>query len=432
MTRKTTLIPLLLTAALACSTPARPTDPAATETAIAAQVMTQIAPTQISNSQLQTPTSIAPSGAPQFNPFKNLTADQEACLKQAWGDETFQAIASFQRPPAPDEVKTMGDCGLELPPPPNGTGQPGGEAAPIPTLSSGAPLDITGQYLMAFHACDTATTECRDPRNHQVYLAQSGDGAQWIIVPGWTPYAGSVPDVIRRGKILYIYTPGRLVRYHLDTGIFEGPMEVTVSGTQGFVDPSAFVDDQGRLVLFFLYGQFGGDPAGCLPQETTCEKRFGSATEVEGSDGASFTVDEGNRATITLSTSGGILSASDPDIFFDGAQYVLYGAYGPSTSVWTSPELRGTYTQVSTLPDGMLSNGTGGVAAGYFDPITQQYWTFAHAPKQNQATSIRRAAHADFSQQLSESGWSVVISGVALGLTQTTNIESAGFAVNAP
>lgn len=424
----------ILATALACSSLSDATgDLAATETAVAAKVMTQLAPVQTSN---PVGSESEPSQLSSFNPFENITADQEACLKQAWGDETFQAITSFQRPPALDEVKAMSDCGLTLPPPPNGTAQPGGIGAPAlgPTLSSRAPLDITSPYLMSFHACDTAAAECRDPRNHQVYLAQSDDGAQWSIIPGWTPYAGSVPDVIRRGNTLYLYTPNQLVRYHLDTGIFEGPMEVTVNSGEMFVDPSAFVDEQGRLALFFLYGQVGGDPAGCLPQETTCEKRFGSATEVEGSDGASFTVDEGDRATITLSTSGGIRSASDPDIFFDGTQYILYISHGPSTSVWTSPPngLRGAYTQVSTLPDGMLSNGTGGVAAGYFDPITQQYWTFAHAGKQNQATAIRRATHTDFSRQLSESDWNVTISGASLGLTQTSNVESAGFAVNEP
>jgi hypothetical protein len=301
---------------------------------------------------------------------------------------------------------------------------------PVPT--SGTRLEITGKYLMAFHACDTAAAECSDWRNHQVYLAQSDNGAQWSIVSGWIPYPGSVPDVIRRGDTLYIYTPGQLKRYHLDTGTFEGPMQVTVSGAEGFVDPSVFVDNQGRLTLFFLYGRIGGDPAQCLPPETTCENRFGSATEVEGSDGASFTVDEGNRAMVALSTSGSIRTASDPDIFFDGAQYVLYIAYGPSISVWTSPELRGTYTQVAALPGGMLSNSTGGVASGYFDPITQQYWTFAHASGQNQATSIRRAVHVNLSRQLTESDWVVVISGESVGLTQTTNIESPGFAVNAP
>lgn len=78
---------------------------------------------------------------------------------------------------------------------------PAGEPSPTSAPVS-APLEITGKYLMAFHACDAAAAECRDPRNHQVYLAQSDDGAQWSLVPGWKPYPGSVPDVIRRGESL--------------------------------------------------------------------------------------------------------------------------------------------------------------------------------------------------------------------------------------
>lgn len=336
----------------------------------------------------------------------------------------FAGACSFAAPASPASPIERIQAGASNP--------PSLEATPLPASSSGAALEITGQYLMAFHACDTAVANCMDPRNHQVYLAQSDDGAQWGIVPGWEPYRGSVPDVIRRGDTLYIYTPGQLARYHLDTGVFEGPAQVTFSGAEMFVDPSAFVDDQGRLVLFFLYGQMGGDPAGCLPSETTCVKRFGSATEVEGSDGASFTVDDDDRVTVSLATSGMPRSASDPDIFFDGAQFVLYISHGPSTSVWTSPDLRGSYTQIPTLSNGMLSSGTGGVAAGYFDPFTQQYWTFSHASKMGQAASIRRAVHSDFSRQLGESDWVVVISGASVGLTQTTNVESASFAVNVP
>jgi hypothetical protein len=295
--------------------------------------------------------------------------------------------------------------------------------------TSARTLDITGKYLMVFHACDTKVTDCHDYQNHRVYLAQSDDGAQWSMVPGWKAYSGSVPDVIRRGGTIYIYTPGKVVRYHLDSGILEDPINVTVKGAEGFVDPSVFVDDQGRLVLFFLYGRIGGDPAGCMPDQTKCENRIGSATEVEGSDGLNFVVDEGDRATVTISPSGPIRTASDPDIFFDGKQYVLFIAYGPSISLWTSPELRGTYSQSAKLSDGMLTNNSGGVAAGYFDQVTQQYWTFAHISDQNQKTLIRRAVHENLSRQISDSDW-VAITSESLGLTATTNIESPGFAVN--
>lgn len=332
-------------------------------------------------------------------------------------------FSASQMPTAEPSSLTVPPTSAPFDTPPIGVPSP--TSAPV-----SAPLEITGKYLMAFHACDAAVDECRDPRNHQVYLAQSDDGAQWSLVPGWKPYPGSVPDVIRRGETLYIYTPGTLVRYHLDTGVLEGPISVTIQGVEMFVDPSAFVDEQGRLTLFFLYGQKGGDPAGCLPSETTCEKRFGSATEVEGSNGAQFIVDEGDRAIVTLS--GNLRSASDPDIFFDGSQYILYISHGPSISVWTSPELRGAYTQVSIPPDGLFSAGTGGVACGYFDAASGQYWTFSHASQQGGAATIQRAVHSDFSQRLDSDDWVIVLTGASLDLTATTHVESPGFAVNAP
>lgn len=304
-------------------------------------------------------------------------------------------------------------------------------ASATPTASPG-PLEVTGKYLMAFRGCDTAVSpNCMDPRYHKVYLAQSDDGAQWAIVPGWNAYQGSVPEVIRRGDTIYVYTPGRLRRYHLDTGAVDGPLAVDVPGAEGFVDPSVIVDDQGRLTLFFLYGR-SGDPAGCPRGTTSCVNRFGSATEVQASDGASFTLDEGDRATIALSASGSIHSASDPDVFFDGKQYVMYAAFGPSISVWTSPALRGSYTQLATLPGGLLNDNTGSVASGYFDQSSRRYWTYADAPQPGQTTVIVRAVHADLARQLSESDWAVLFSGASIGLTATTEVGSPGFAVNAP
>ena len=100
---------------------------------------------------------------------------------------------------------------------------------------------------------------------------------------------------------------------------------VTVDGLDdaGYVDPSLIVDDEGRIVLFFMHGLRGADPAQCLPGESSCVKYFGSATEVDGSDGKLFKLDDGYRTSITVGV-GGHLGASDPDIFFDGNLLHLY------------------------------------------------------------------------------------------------------------
>lgn len=313
---------------------------------------------------------------------------------------------------------------------------PANTPLPLPTTMPAVipvtPL-VTGAYLMAYHACDNSKSDCHNPQNHRVYLAQSDDGVTWSLVPGWVPYSGSVPDVIRRRNTLYIYSAGQnsLVRYHLDTNTMDAPAQATITGGQMFVDPSLFVDEQGRLVLFFLYGQMGGDPAGCMPGDTSCVRNIGSATEVQGSDGTQFTLDDGQRISVTLGPSAAYRSASDPDIFYDGKQYVLYLSHGPSISVWASADLHGSYSLVTTLPNGMLTSGTGGVPSGYFDPTSGQYWTYVHVDKNNR-TIIRRAVHDNLGRGLLENDWVTVITGESIGIGESFSVASPGFAVNEP
>jgi len=288
---------------------------------------------------------------------------------------------------------------------------------------------LTAPYLMAFLGCDSARSGCNDPRNHSVYLAVSPDGAAWSLAPGWTTYGGSVPDVVRRGSTLYIYTPGQLARYHLETGRLDAPVNVTISGgsSTGFVDPSPTLDDNGRIALFFLEGRLGSDPAGCPPGQATCTQRFGSATEVDGSDGARFTVDTGTRVQIEVGQGLPYVGASDPDIFFDGSRWVIYVSHGANTSTWTSPDFRGTYVKRSDL----VTDGSGGIPAGHFDAASLKYWTYTHVPR-NGYQIIRRAVHDTLDRKLTESDWTTVLSGASIGLGATFNVASPGFAVNAP
>ena len=92
-------------------------------------------------------------------------------------------------------------------------------------------------------------------------------------------------------------------------------------------------------------------------------QQFLSATEVSGSNGSQFAVDTGDRAAAIVD--GTVFSsASDPDVFFDGTQYVMYISHGTNVTVWTSATIRGTYTRSTSLTNGLLVSGTGGVAAG--------------------------------------------------------------------
>ncbi|MEW6717669.1 MAG: hypothetical protein AB1345_09220 [Chloroflexota bacterium] len=329
------------------------------------------------------------------------------------------------------------------------TGQPGAGLSPQPvTAASPTPglpppkqdepstPSAIAAYVMAFLGCDIAAgKDCHDPRNHTVYLAQSDDGLNWSLIPDWEPRPGSVPDVIQRGDTLYVYYAGpgqsELVRYHLDTNTIEPPTGVTINAElpAGFTDPSLFVDEQGRLVLFFLYGQRGVDPAACAPEETSCVRKIGSATEVEGSDGAIFDLDEGDRISVTLGPNATFRSASDPDIFFDGKQYILYLSHGQSTSVWVSNDLHGEYVQVTSFPPALLTVNTGGVASGHYDKDNQQYWIYAHVEKNNRSV-IRRAVYNDFSRDLYDMDFVEVITGQGIGLGDTFSVGSPGFAVN--
>lgn len=283
-------------------------------------------------------------------------------------------------------------------------------------------------FWMAFHACDVAVEDCFNPQYHMVYLAQSSDGNRWELVPNWQPIRGSVPDVIRRGNTLYVYTArNEVVRYHLDTQLQDPPQRVTVTGIErGFVDPSLYLNENGQLVLFFLNSFVpNGDPAACPSDQATCEKVIDSAVEVSSSDGTQFVLDANHRAVVELGT-GMFDHASDPDIFFDGTQYILYISHGTQVSVWTAAELQDEYKLLGKLVD-----GTGGVPSGYFDAENRQYWTLTHIGR-NKLTVIRRAVHESLEITLQENDWHILVTGESIGLTSTTKVESPSLALNVP
>jgi hypothetical protein len=199
---------------------------------------------------------------------------------------------------------------------------------------------------MTFHACDAFALDCNDPRNHHVYLAESNDGLTWDPVTGWQPFPGSVPDVIRRDDTVYIFTGPSVVRLHLQSGMVDAPTTISMRTAAGEpadvlpTDVSLIVDEQGRLVLFFLYGTMGSDPAMCAPGEATCTKRIGSATEVEGTDDAEFILDDGERLSVSVGSGTPFQSVSDPDISTDGRDMYLLLSHGSWMTAWSSPDLR--------------------------------------------------------------------------------------------
>lgn len=176
--------------------------------------------------------------------------------------------------------------------------------------------------------------DCMNPANHLVQLAQSADGRTWSLVGGWQSYKGSVPDVFRRGNTLYVFSTSGLMRVDMTTGVTT-TTNVTLS-EGGFVDPSIAQLPDGRLILFYLPSIMGQDPAQCAQGESSCVRQIRSAVEVAGSDGSQFTVDAGSRVSETI-TSG---SFSDPDIFYNGTEWVIYVSRGPSVHAYTSRRCR--------------------------------------------------------------------------------------------
>lgn len=284
---------------------------------------------------------------------------------------------------------------------------------------------FTKKYIMTYHSCGTG---CTGFNNHMVNLAESNDGISWTDVPNFTSYLGSVPDVIIRGTKMYLYNPGKVKRYNNSTGLWDASTSTvtvidSIGGSVNFVDPSAIIDDDGKIVLVYLNStgiSMGQDPAGCTTYP--CVKRFDSATEVEGSDGTQFIQNSGHRASFTLTAN----STSDPDIYYDGNQYILYISKGSNTYAYQCNTLNGAYTAMPNISNGLLTS-QGGIPCGYFDPISNNYWTYVHANISG-GIVIRQAIHSNFNNQLNT--FNTVISASIMAKPTGTTSESPGFCTN--
>lgn len=284
---------------------------------------------------------------------------------------------------------------------------------------------FTKKFIMAFHTCGS---NCFDPRNHNIRLAESNDGVLWSLVPNFQTYSGSVPDVIIRGSKLYIYDAGNVTVYDRSTNTWAAKSTFQITDGSGNIvrptDPSLFIDDQGRINLFFLNSTgLIGDPAGCASYP--CTKIFDSAVEIPGSDGKSFIAQPGHRATIVLNSG----AASDPDIFYDGVKYIMYISMGQSTAAYSSTTLHDSYNPIIPLPNGMITD-QGGVPCGYFDPTTSKYWTYVNRKQPDGNMVINLAVHDNFNSQLQLANFVTVISGKSIGLDPWVYAESPGFCVN--
>ncbi|MFZ9842756.1 MAG: hypothetical protein ACO3EQ_00310 [Ilumatobacteraceae bacterium] len=287
--------------------------------------------------------------------------------------------------------------------------------APYPGQANAAVTVPTQPYVMAFHTCANGATDCNNPANHIVQLAQSADGVSWSLVSGWQSYRGSVPDAFRRGNTLYVFSTSGLLKVNMTTG---ETSTTSVSLNEGsFVDPSIAQLPDGRLILFYLPGIMGQDPAGCAPGEASCVRQIRSAVEVAGSDGSRFVVDSTPRVSETI-TSG---SFSDPDIFFNGSEWVLYVSRGPSVHAYTSSSIQGSFAFRA-----VVSNSLGGVPSG-LQMADGTIATYVHS-NVGGGTEIRRATSSTGASSIASFQTSLTAQSLGLG----THAESPGIAANTP
>jgi hypothetical protein len=292
----------------------------------------------------------------------------------------------------------------------------------VQNKTNGQPF--TKKYILSFHHC--AIPACGGPQNHTIMLAESNDGENWSLLPNFPAYQGSVPDVGIRGDKLYIYTPGQVRRYNHAANQWDAAaIGVTIADSIGnpvqFADPSVFVDDNGKLCLFFLNTTgIAGDPANCAAPP--CTAYFDSAIEVAGSDGSQFVKQNGHRLTYTTNSN---FKPTDPDIFRAGNTFYLYISYGTGTMVYSSQTLHATYTLMPGLPNGYLTNSEGGIPSGLFHTADQLFYSYGHRNTAN-GTEISMAKHADF---LSQPMYSTAFTGSSIGLG-AVQVASPGICEN--
>ncbi len=294
---------------------------------------------------------------------------------------------------------------------------------------SGKTQPFTKKYIMAFAVCSQPASP---PPDQTVYLAESDDGSNWTLVPDFIPYTGSVPEIIIRGSKLYVYTPtptAVVKRYDFGSNTWDAsPVSVSihdsVGNNVGWVDPTSIIDSSGNIVLFFLNTTgISGDPAICTAYP--CTKYFDMAVEVPGSDGTQFVKSSGHRASITLQDTLQ-RRACDPDLFFDGTQYVLYITKANGMVAYYSNQLLGNYTLFSGLPNGFITV-QGVTGCGYFENTSSEYWMYV-MEKVSGVFVIRRAVFNNFNSQVNS--FNTVLSATSIGLPSTMNTESPSFCTN--
>ena len=235
--------------------------------------------------------------------------------------------------------------------------------------------------------------------NHKVQIVGSDDGEEWQFLSEFPEVDGSVPDLLYRNGVLYLYAMHFLYRYDFEERSWSNPAVVSVDNADGtqdrHVDPNPLLTDDGRIVLLYLSNDQNGDPASCM--EFPCLKSFKMAVEKEGSDGAAF---ELSQELIVVELSQEQRIAADPDLFVGPDGYYIYLSRGQAIEVHKSTDLWGPYEPAYELPDYRITRNGGGVPAGHYDWSSSMFWTLSTKHLDSTAfTDIQMSQHAIFEHQ---------------------------------
>lgn len=269
---------------------------------------------------------------------------------------------------------------------------------------------------MAFHTCSSSTS-CDDPTNHTIRLAESNDGSDWTEVSGWQGYRGSVPDIIRRESTLYVIGAG-LSRVNLTTGQVTADSFYVrkTDGSDSLSRDTAFAGQlsDGRFVVVYVPSMQEVEGKTSVPVKL--------ATEVVDSDGSSF-VESATAVDVPLDVAGVHGMASDPDIFFNGTEWVLYVSMGSNVVSFTAPDITGPYSLTSAS---VVSQGSGGVPSAMVGG-DGGVWVYVNDGPSRNDVSIRRAVTTAGTTLIPASSFQTVLTGAPFG---ATTAESPGVAQN--
>jgi len=273
----------------------------------------------------------------------------------------------------------------------------------------------SGAYVMGFHTC---SSDCENPVGHTVRLVQSQDGVVWTDVVGWKPLSGSVPDVIRRGNTLYVIGAG-LTRIDMTTGkatadYFKVKKADGKSALARDVSFAGQLSD-GRFVVAYVPSMQDVVGAAAIPVQL--------AVEDVGSNGSTYTF-TGTAISIGSTSLPVPGQPTDPDIFFNGTQWVLYVSVGANVVSFTSSSISGPYDTASAT---VVSSNAGGVPAGV--QSDGGVMAFVNSGPTRDSLVIKRAVSATGTTPLPSSAFTTVLTGAAYG---ATTAESPGIARNTP